>query len=125
MGMMKTIMGEGAVGGLSSASGNGLIGDENAKVGDNGKGSDSDSSNSDSDIEDKGISEEVGNKKEGSSDDSGENERDMCKTVYERGTSIAVDDDDDDYDDDDNNHDPNQRSSCGKLPSNELLNTEL
>ncbi|XP_068221841.1 uncharacterized protein [Palaemon carinicauda] len=55
MGMMKTIMGEGAVGGVSSASGNGLVVEEKGKVGDNGKGSDSDSSNSDGDIEGKGI----------------------------------------------------------------------
>ncbi|XP_068237399.1 uncharacterized protein [Palaemon carinicauda] len=55
MGMMKTIMGEGAVGGVSSASGNGLVVEEKDKVGDNGKGSDSDSSNSDGDVEDKGI----------------------------------------------------------------------
>ncbi|XP_068221724.1 uncharacterized protein [Palaemon carinicauda] len=55
MGMMKTMMGEGAVGGVSSASGNGLVVEEKDKVGDNGKGSDSDSSNSDGEIEDKGI----------------------------------------------------------------------
>ncbi|XP_068233542.1 protein starmaker-like [Palaemon carinicauda] len=78
-------MGEGAVGGVSSVSGNGLIVDERAKVSNNGKGSDSDcDSNSDSEIEDKGISEEVGKKKEGSSDDSSENERDVCKIVFMR-----------------------------------------
>ncbi|XP_068205610.1 signal peptide, CUB and EGF-like domain-containing protein 3 [Palaemon carinicauda] len=38
MGMMKTIMGEGAVGGVFSASGNGLVVEEKVKVGDNGKG---------------------------------------------------------------------------------------
>ncbi|XP_068250776.1 uncharacterized protein [Palaemon carinicauda] len=56
MGMMKTLMGEGAVGGVSSASGNVLILEEKAEVRYNGKESDSDSnSNSDSEIEDKGI----------------------------------------------------------------------
>ncbi|XP_068246841.1 uncharacterized protein [Palaemon carinicauda] len=43
MGMMKTFMGEGAVRGVVSASGNGVIVEEKAKVSDNGKGSDSDS----------------------------------------------------------------------------------
>ncbi|XP_068212591.1 uncharacterized protein [Palaemon carinicauda] len=43
MGMMKTFMGEGAVGGVSSASSNGLIVEEKLKVRDNGKGSDNDS----------------------------------------------------------------------------------
>ncbi|XP_068229112.1 uncharacterized protein, partial [Palaemon carinicauda] len=151
MGMMKTLMGEGAVGGVASATGKGLLVEEKVKVGDNGKGSDIDSnSNTDSEIEDKGIrhskeeqkcdrknekkgksdvkkekkkcqddskddrewvkvvskkrarksiikdrsmsveldslysSEEVGNMKEGSSDDSSENERDVCKTVFMR-----------------------------------------
>ncbi|XP_068225483.1 uncharacterized protein [Palaemon carinicauda] len=56
MGMMKTFMGEGAVGGVASVTGKGLLLEEKVKVGDNGKGSDSDSnSNSDSEIEDKGI----------------------------------------------------------------------
>ncbi|XP_068235757.1 scaffold attachment factor B1-like [Palaemon carinicauda] len=145
-------MGEGAVGGVVSALGNGVIVEEKAKVINNGKGSNSDSnSNSDSEIEDKGIrhskdeqkchrknemkgksdgekekkkcqdeskddpewvkvvskkrarksmikdkrsmsvelyslysSGEVGNKKEGSSEDSSENERDVCKTVFMR-----------------------------------------
>ncbi|XP_068209106.1 golgin subfamily A member 6-like protein 26 [Palaemon carinicauda] len=48
MGMMKTFMGEGAVGGVVSASGNGVIVEEKAKVSDNGEGSDSE-------IEDKEI----------------------------------------------------------------------
>ncbi|XP_068208348.1 glutamic acid-rich protein-like [Palaemon carinicauda] len=49
MGMMKIFMCEGAVGGVSSASGKGLIVEEKPKVSDNGEGSDSE-------IEDKGIS---------------------------------------------------------------------
>ncbi|XP_068203706.1 uncharacterized protein DDB_G0288629-like [Palaemon carinicauda] len=48
MGMMKTFMGEGAVGGISSASGNELIVEKKAKVSDNREGRDSE-------IEDKGI----------------------------------------------------------------------
>ncbi|XP_068200737.1 CCHC-type zinc finger nucleic acid binding protein-like [Palaemon carinicauda] len=48
MGMMKTFMGKGAVGEVSSASGKELIVQEKAKVSDNGEGSDSE-------IEDKGI----------------------------------------------------------------------
>ncbi|XP_068243780.1 cylicin-2-like [Palaemon carinicauda] len=62
MGMMKTLMGEGAVRGVSSASGNGLLVEEKTKVSDNGEGSDSD-------IEDKGIKhskdEQKFNKKNG------------------------------------------------------------
>ncbi|XP_068207756.1 histone H3.v1-like [Palaemon carinicauda] len=49
MGMMKMYMGEGAVGGVSSASGKGLIVEEKAKISDNGKGSDS-GSNSDREV---------------------------------------------------------------------------
>ncbi|XP_068204660.1 uncharacterized protein [Palaemon carinicauda] len=48
MGMMKTFTSEGAVGGVASASGKGLIVEEKAKVSDNGEGSDRE-------IEDKGI----------------------------------------------------------------------
>ncbi|XP_068241714.1 uncharacterized protein [Palaemon carinicauda] len=48
MGMMKTFMGEGAVGGVITVSCNGVIVEEKANVSDNGEGSDSE-------IKDKGI----------------------------------------------------------------------
>ncbi|XP_068202994.1 uncharacterized protein [Palaemon carinicauda] len=149
MNMIKEFMGEGAVGGVASATGKGLLVEEKVKVSNNGNGSDSDS-NSDSEVkgttcryckdEQKGerkeerkgksdvkkekkkcqdkseddrewvklvirkrarksiikdrsmsaeldslcFNKEVGNKKEGSSDDSCENERDVCKTLFMR-----------------------------------------
>ncbi|XP_068203545.1 uncharacterized protein [Palaemon carinicauda] len=147
MRMMKTFMGEGAIGGVASATGKGMLVEEKVKASDNGKGSDSDS-NSGSEVkgtrhskdeqkcdrnnEKKGknnmkrekkkgqdeseddhewvkmvskkrarkniikdssksveldflySSKEVGNKKEVSSDECSENERDVCKTVFMR-----------------------------------------
>ncbi|XP_068243830.1 uncharacterized protein [Palaemon carinicauda] len=98
---MKTFMGEGAVGGAASPTGNGLIVEEKVK-----KKCQDDSKDDrewvkvvskkrarKSMIKDRSMSveldsvyssEEVGNKREGSSDDNSENERAVCKTVFMR-----------------------------------------
>ncbi|XP_068236964.1 zinc finger CCHC domain-containing protein 7-like [Palaemon carinicauda] len=81
MGRIKKFMGEDIVGVVVSATCKGLLVKEKDKVSHNGKGSDSDSN---IDREVKGTREEVGNKKEGSSNDSSENERDVCKPAFMR-----------------------------------------
>ncbi|XP_068206467.1 spermatogenesis-associated protein 31H1-like [Palaemon carinicauda] len=89
MRMMKMFMGEGAVGGVSSASGKGLIVEEMAKVSDNGEGSDSK-------IEDKGTKHSKDeqkcyrkNEKKGKSNEKREKKKDQDETRLSRQHAVG------------------------------------
>ncbi|XP_068226751.1 uncharacterized protein [Palaemon carinicauda] len=82
MGMMKTVVGEGAVGGVASASGNGLIVEED-RVSDNGDGSDSD-------IESKGPRHsKIGTKGDRKKEKKG---KDSVKKEKKKGQGVSEDD---------------------------------